>query len=102
MRNPPACSADWTYMFTVASGSDEPNRPRPASSLPTPKIRRGLKSFFQDVIREMKKVTWPTKPETNRLTGVVLVVCTGLVVILSVLGELFHLIIQFVTKGTVG
>ncbi len=65
-------------------------------------MRRGPKSFFQDVIREMKKVNWPTKPETNRLTGVVLVVCTGLVIVLTILGEFFHLIIQFITKGTVG
>jgi preprotein translocase SecE subunit len=89
-------------MFTVASGSDEPNRPRPASSLPTPKLSRGPKSFLKDVVREMKKVSWPSKHETNRLTGVVLVVCGGLVAILSILSELFHLIITFITKGAGG
>ncbi|HSI73423.1 MAG TPA: preprotein translocase subunit SecE [Fimbriimonas sp.] len=93
-------------MFTVASGSDEPsrgeqNRPKPASSLPTPKLRRGLKSFLADVVREMKKVSWPSKAETNRLTGVVLIVCLALVAILTGLGWLFELIINFITKGPV-
>jgi preprotein translocase subunit SecE len=89
-------------MFTVASGSDEPGRPRPAGSLPTPKLRRGLKSFLNDVLREMKKVSWPTKHETNRLTGVVLIVCIVLVTMLTTLGMLFSLLVDFITRGTVG
>jgi preprotein translocase SecE subunit len=88
-------------MFTVASGSDEPNKtPRPAGgSIPTPKARRGLKTFFAEVLREMKKVNWPSRPETNRLTGVVLTVCLILVVVLSVLGFAFDQIIRGITKG---
>jgi preprotein translocase SecE subunit len=62
-------------------------------------MRRGVKSFLTDTLREMKKVNWPTKPETNRLTGVVLVVCLGLVVILSGLGWIFGLILGFITTG---
>lgn len=89
-------------MFTVAAGSDEPNKQRPAGSLPTPKMRRGFKSFFADVIREMKKVNWPTKAETNRLTGVVLIVCAALVAILTALGWFFGLVVDFVTKGRIG
>jgi preprotein translocase subunit SecE len=64
-------------------------------------MRRGLKSFLADVGREMKKVSWPSKSETNRLTGVVLIVCLSLVVILTGLGWMFSLIIDFVTKGPV-
>ena len=48
----------------------------------------------------MKKVTWPTRQETNRLTGVVLVVCLMLVAILSVLGYVFNIAIDFITKGS--
>ena len=87
-------------MFTVASGNEEPNKtPRPAGSLPTPKIRRGLKTFFAETIREMRKVNWPNRSETNRLTGVVLVVCFMVVVFLSVAGLLFGTIIDFVARG---
>jgi preprotein translocase subunit SecE len=31
--------------------------------------------FFEDVVKEMKKVTWPTKDELKESTTVVLVVC---------------------------
>ena len=31
--------------------------------------------FFDDVVKEMKKVTWPTKDELKESTTVVLVVC---------------------------
>jgi preprotein translocase subunit SecE len=88
-------------MFTVASGSDEPRGPKTGSSLPTPKVKkgRGLKGFLTDVGREMKKVSWPSRQETNRLTGVVLVVCFMLVTVLYVLGFVFGQVIDFVTKG---
>ena len=31
--------------------------------------------FFEDVVKEMKKVTWPTKDELKESTNVVIVVC---------------------------
>jgi len=34
--------------------------------------------FFEDVLKEMKKVTWPTKPELMESTKVVIVVCLAL------------------------
>jgi preprotein translocase subunit SecE len=88
-------------MFTVASGSDEPKPVKPQTPpAPTKNLkRRGLKGYFADVGREMKKVTWPTRHETNRLTGVVLIVCAMLVAILSVLGFVFEQVIDLVTKG---
>jgi len=49
----------------------------------------------------MKKVTWPTRSETNRLTGVVLAVTILCVTVLTVLGLLFGTIIDLLTKGTV-
>jgi len=52
---------------------------KPASAggagVPLPKSKRGFKAFLNDVSRELKKVHWPDKKETNRLTGVVLAVC---------------------------
>ncbi|MCF8242218.1 MAG: preprotein translocase subunit SecE [Melioribacteraceae bacterium] len=32
-------------------------------------------NFFNDVVKEMKKVTWPTKEELKESTNIVIVVC---------------------------
>jgi len=69
---------------------------------PVPKSKRGFKGFFSEVGREMKKVHWPTRPETNRLTGVVLAVCLLVGTIISVLSWLSSIIVAIITKGTVG
>ena len=63
-----------------------------------PKAKRGVKSFFEGVKREMRKVTWPTYKETNRLFGVVVTVCLMLIVVMAVLGTFFDTIIGFITK----
>ena len=55
----------------------------PSGNVPIPKIRRGFRQFMTDILREMKKVNWPTKSETNRLTGIVLAVCTMLILVLT-------------------
>ncbi|MDP1993702.1 MAG: preprotein translocase subunit SecE [Ignavibacteria bacterium] len=34
-----------------------------------------IKAFFNDVVKEMKKVTWPTKDELKESTMVVIAVC---------------------------
>lgn len=70
-------------------------------SLPLPKSRRGVKGFFNEVIREMKKVNWPTKKETNRLTGVVMGVTILCVLILTGMGIVFGTLVNLITKGTV-
>ncbi|CAN5433657.1 hypothetical protein BH11ARM2_BH11ARM2_09150 [soil metagenome] len=81
----------------ITPGGGEPSKK--AGSLPIPKSRRGLKGFLVDVQREMRKVTWPSRPETNRLTYVVLMVCGMLVIILSTMGYVFGIIIDLITKG---
>jgi preprotein translocase SecE subunit len=87
-------------MANIAStpqGSGEPRKS--AGTLPTPTFRRGLKGFMNEVLREMKKVTWPTKAETNRLTGVVLLTCGAMVALLSFTGYFFETLISLITKG---
>jgi preprotein translocase subunit SecE len=37
------------------------------------RMREKIIGFFDDVVKEMKKVTWPTKDELKDSTGVVLV-----------------------------
>jgi preprotein translocase SecE subunit len=83
-------------MATATTGSSGGE----GGNLPIPKSRRGIKGFINEVVRELKKVNWPTKAETNRLTGVVMAVTFMSVLILTAMGFLFEVIINFITKGT--
>lgn len=67
-----------------------------------PKSRRGFKGFLSEVQREIKKVSWPTPKETNRLTGIVLAVCALIVGILAALSFISENFVDLVTKGKVG
>lgn len=70
-------------------------KPNPSGNVPLPNIqKRGLVGFFRDVRREMKHVTWPTRKETIRLTGVVLAVCFFVVVFLWGIGTGFGWILD--------
>lgn len=70
-----------------------------ANSLPVPNMKRGPKAFIAGVKREMKKVSWPTPKETNRLFGVVLAVCLILILTMTVLGYTFDFIISILTNS---
>ena len=52
-------------------------------------------AFFQDVVKEMKKVTWPTKDELIESTKIVIVVC----IILSLFTYVIDMIINQAFKG---
>jgi preprotein translocase subunit SecE len=51
--------------------------------------------FFEDVVKEMKKVTWPTKPELMESTKVVIIVC----LVLATFTYVIDMIINQVLKG---
>ena len=38
-------------------------------------MKEKIINFFNDVVKEMKKVTWPTKDELKESTAIVIVVC---------------------------
>jgi len=38
-------------------------------------MKEKIKNFFEDIVKEMKKVTWPTKAELFESTKIVIVVC---------------------------
>jgi len=38
-------------------------------------MKQKIIAFVEDVIKEMKKVTWPTKEELKESTTIVIVVC---------------------------
>ncbi|MDE1938594.1 MAG: preprotein translocase subunit SecE [Alphaproteobacteria bacterium] len=60
----------------TAGASDGKELPAPVP----PRRRGGLIQFYNDVIREMKKVTWPTGKETW-LTTVMVFIMVGLTVV---------------------
>jgi preprotein translocase subunit SecE len=54
--------------------------------------------FFEDVVKEMKKVTWPTQAELKESTVVVIVVC----LILAAFTYVIDMAVQLVFKGMFG
>ena len=50
--------------------------------------RGGLFQFFGEVVSELKKVTWPTRAETIRLTILVIAVAVSIGIALGVLDVL--------------
>jgi preprotein translocase subunit SecE len=70
-----------------------------ARSTGTPILRRptageagrrvGLFQFFGEVVNELRKVTWPTREETTRLTIVVIAVAASIGAALGLLDLLF-------------
>lgn len=91
----------------MSKSPDDPNkdsgqdRPKAPTSIATPKFKRGLKGFIADTSREMKKVNWPTKKETNRLSFVVLSLVVIIATLLSLMGWVSDTFIQLLTKGHV-
>ncbi|HET6645106.1 MAG TPA: preprotein translocase subunit SecE [Fimbriimonadales bacterium] len=81
----------------MASKSKEPSNPAPQVRMPT--MKRGINQFFKDVGVEMRRVVWPTRADTVRLTAAVLFVCVMFVVYLYIAGELVHLIIRLMETG---
>jgi preprotein translocase subunit SecE len=53
-----------------------------------------IKGFFEDVVKEMKKVTWPTKAELFESTKVVIAVCIILAGFAYVIDMLISQVIQ--------
>jgi preprotein translocase subunit SecE len=43
-------------------------------------MKEKIINFFNDVVKEMKKVTWPTQQELQESTVIVIVVCAILAV----------------------
>jgi preprotein translocase subunit SecE len=58
-------------------------------------MKEKIIGFFDDVVKEMKKVTWPTKAELKESTQVVIVVC----LILAAFTYVVDMAIQVIFKG---
>lgn len=58
-------------------------------------MKEKIITFFQDVLKEMKKVTWPTKEELFESTKIVIVVC----LVLAAFTYVIDMLINQVLKG---
>lgn len=58
-------------------------------------MKEKIKKFFEDVMKEMRKVTWPTKAELLESTKIVIVVC----LILAGFAYVIDMLISQVIKG---
>jgi preprotein translocase subunit SecE len=58
-------------------------------------MKEKIKKFFEDIVKEMKKVTWPTKAELMESTKIVIVVC----IILAGFTYVIDMLINQVIKG---
>ncbi len=62
----------------------------PSSRAENPEIypmKQKIIDFFEDVVKEMKKVTWPTKEELINSTNVVIAVCIVMAVLAFVIDK---------------
>jgi preprotein translocase subunit SecE len=58
-------------------------------------MKEKIIGFFEDVVKEMKKVTWPSKDELKEATTVVIVVC----LVIAAFTYIIDMIINQVLKG---
>ncbi|MCW8803737.1 MAG: preprotein translocase subunit SecE [Ignavibacteriaceae bacterium] len=57
-------------------------------------MKEKIINFFEDVVKEMKKVTWPTKAELFESSKVVIVVCIILAGFTYVIDMIINQVIQ--------
>jgi preprotein translocase subunit SecE len=64
----------------------------PRVSLPS--FRKGFRQFVEDIVKEMKRVVWPTKEDVVRLTALVVLVCIVFMVYLWVCGTIMQILLD--------
>jgi preprotein translocase subunit SecE len=77
----------------------KPTNPSGPVRPPMPKFKGGLKQYFKEVGVEMRRVIWPTRAETFRLTVMVLLVCVMFVLYLFAASTAVHYIITAMEGG---
>jgi preprotein translocase subunit SecE len=58
-------------------------------------MKEKIVNFFNDVVKEMKKVTWPTKDELKESTLIVIVVC----LLIAAFTYVIDMAISYIIKG---
>ncbi len=59
-------------------------------------MRDKIIGFFDDVVKEMKKVTWPTKDELKDFTSVVLVATLIMAVFIYAVDTIVNLALRYI------
>jgi len=52
--------------------------------------------FITDAISELRKVTWPSREETKRLTTMVVIISVAMGIFLGLIDEVFSTVIDFI------
>ena len=68
---------------------------RPSRQMTSDPKRGGGLQFFRDIIAELKRVTWPSREQTTRLTILVIIISISVGIILGVLDMLFGRGVKF-------
>lgn len=55
-------------------------------------MKQKILDFFNDIVREMKKVTWPSKDELKESTNIVIVTCLIFAVVTFAVDKLITLV----------
>ena len=79
----------------------KPTNPTGPARPPMPKMKGGLGKYFKEVGVEMRRVIWPTRAETVRLTIMVLLVCIFFVLYLYIASTLVNLIVNALETGRI-
>ena len=79
----------------------KPTNPTGPARPPVPKMKGGLGKYFKEVGVEMRRVIWPTRAETTRLTIMVLMVCVFFVLYLYVASTIVDMIITALETGRI-
>ncbi len=67
-----------------------------------PKQENRIVRYFKDTRAEIAKVTWPTREEGLRLSGIVFLVTVVSTIILFGVDSLFAFVIGLLIRGTAG
>lgn len=79
----------------------KPTNPTGPARPPVPKMKGGLGKYFKEVGVEMRRVIWPNRAETTRLTIMVLMVCVFFVLYLYVASTIVDMIITALETGRI-
>lgn len=55
-----------------------------------------IKGFFNEVVAEMKKVSWPTKEQLKESTTVVIVVSLIITTIVAIIDQIVNKVMEFI------
>ncbi len=59
-------------------------------------MKEKIIGFFEDVVKEMKKVTWPSKENLQESTVVVLVVCLVIAAFVYVIDQGLSFVLKYI------